>query len=160
MEEKKVNENQPVGKPTDMKPYHRRWGMGLGGILFLILVLVIGIMIGSHARNRFAQFGYGGMHDRDYGYFNRQVAPMMGAYGMHSGFRQATTGTISAIAGNNITVDAANGISQTIAVTGATQIVKSGAAIKFSDLKQGQTVTVYGAPNAQNQIDATLIQAQ
>ena len=72
--------------------------------------------------------------------------------------RAGTTGQVTKIDGNNLTVKDSSGVEHAVVVSDSTSYIKSGKVAKQADLQTSNVITVTGSSNSQGQITATAIQ--
>jgi hypothetical protein len=127
----------------------------LGGVVFFAVIVLVGMGHAWHEHHDMRGTGAYGMGQVG---FSKQFGGMgfRGGYMMHS----ALTGSISKISGNELTVTATNGVVTSVIANAQTSISKAGAAIKITDLKSGDAVTITGYPSSLNQLEAKTISVQ
>ena len=147
-------------KPVQVPYYKRPWVFGLGLLVLVVVIFCLGSFAGRHHQGAFIYSERGSMMagERNWAFGPKPGYMMMGGigYNMHSG----TTGSITNISGNTLTIASSNGVTQTVIVSGSTQITRNRSSIKLSDLKTNNQVTVYGYLDSQGQLEASLIQSQ
>ncbi|RAQ96751.1 DUF5666 domain-containing protein [Thermogemmatispora tikiterensis] len=88
--------------------------------------------------------------------FRRQSQAVSGANGTSSQNSRAVRGSITQIAGNQLTVTDSSGSNFVLTLTSTTRIVETEAA-RASDLKSGVTVLVVGSNGSQGQLTASSV---
>ena len=72
--------------------------------------------------------------------------------------RAGTTGQVTKIDGNNLTVKDSSGVEHAVVVSDSTSYIKSGKIAAQADLQTSNVITVTGSSNSQGQITATAVQ--
>ena len=122
--------------------------------MLVLVVILFALSFGWHWRH----MAYGPVASREFGYENHMGFRFRGPHGMM--MYGGIAGAVKQVSGSQVTVTAANGIDEIVQVDAQTQIIKSGAAAKITDLKSGDSVTVSGFPNGVNEIQARAITVQ
>ncbi len=127
-------------------------------IVAVILVGIIGFAVGSRYQWRQMAFNYNGSQVRQVPY-----GGMMGGWGrgrmMGRGYsysRGLLRGTVASVNGNNLTLTLANGQQYTVTLSDQAQ-VEQAQTVSKSNLKNGQTVVVYSAPQSSGSATQTVL---
>jgi hypothetical protein len=141
-----------------------KWTRYLTPALALVAALIVGgvagVLIGqstaSSSNASSVRGGFGGAGG--YGGFGGQGAGAGTGAGTGTGAARGgfTSGTISAISGDTITVKLADGSTVKVTTSGTTTVTKSSTA-KVSDLAEGETITVVGQADSSGDVTATRI---
>jgi hypothetical protein len=137
---------------------HRVLGFGLAILVLLVLVAVVAVAHHKLDNGRMMAVGHRMPH---YGLFGGGPGVAGGWYNVgYSLVRQPVSGTVSKISGNDVTVTANNGVTETVTLDANASITKSGSAIKLTDLKVGDSISVNGFTTGVNQLQARSITVQ
>jgi hypothetical protein len=157
-------DNEPTPSAPVAAAPQAKWTKYLTPALALVAALIVGgvagVLIGqstvSSSNASSVRGGFGGTGGAPgYGGFGGQGGAGTGT-GAARGGGGFTSGTISSISGDTITVKLSDGSTVKVTTTGTTTVTKSSTE-KVSDLAEGETITVIGRPDSSGDVAATRI---
>ena len=118
-----------------------------------LLIFQLGMYVGFRKANY--SFGWGDNYHRTFG--GPAGGFMRGFEGSDFVNGHGTAGTIASISDDGIIIKGGDGVEKMVTVSAKTSIIKGRTALKMSDLRIDDTVTVIGQPASDGTVNAEII---